>query len=124
MSKITLLRAKEILESITLIDVFASLVSNTLLEDKVILQTQLNLTNKIYQAENHFCINDIKNQVNLLRLKQEYYHPANILFYYKDDITQEVKDSNKDIYNEITINIDLLESKIKDMSKDIYIEAD
>jgi len=99
--KISLAEARQRLEDIQLIDVFASLVTNELLEDKEKLREYIRLTDKIYQAEKYFNINDIRNQIHLLVKKQHYYDPFNSLLYYKEKITQEVKDSNKDIYDMI-----------------------
>lgn len=124
MSKISLTEAKELLKEITLVDVFASLVSNDILEDIIKLQTCVNLTHKIYKAEQHFNINDIVHQINLLKIKEQYYTPENAVFYYKELITQEIKDSNRDIWVDICSDISNLENKLDEISKHIYIEVD
>jgi len=121
--KISLTEAKERLEDITLVDVFASLVCDELIEDRKKLREYISLTNKIYEAEKYFNINDIYNQIHLLIKKEHYYDPFNSLFYYKDSISEEVKYSNKDIYDEIVSNIERLKDKIEEISKHIYIEV-
>jgi len=123
MSKISLKEAYNLLEALELKDVFASLVSNNILEDKSKLQTCINLTNKIYSAEIHFGINNYKHLINLLEKKEEYYRPCNAVFYYKHMISQEMKDSNEDIWNEIKEDITEIESKIDQISEHIFIEV-
>ena len=123
MSKITLGHAKRLLKEIQLIDVFASLIGNDLEEDNTTLQTYLNLTNKIYRAEKHFSIDEIKHSISLLEKQAEYYRPDNVVFYYKQLISQEIKDSNKDTWNGIKEEISKLAAKIEQLSEHIFIEV-
>lgn len=122
--KISLAEARIRLEEITLVDVFASLVTNELLKDKTNLQTYVNLKHRIYKAEKHFNINDIKHQIELLKIKEKYYAPQNAVFYYKELITEEIKDSNRDIWIDICSDIENLETKLEEVSEHIYIEVD
>lgn len=122
MNKISLVEAKERLRTIQLTDVFASLVSGNLLEDKAELQTYVNLTNKIYNAEQHFNLTDINHQIELLKIKEQYYQPCKVILYYKEGITEEIKDSNRDIWNDIKLDIANLEDKLEEISEHIYIE--
>ena len=123
MSKINLIEAREMLEDIVLIDVFASLVSSSLEEDYEKLRLHRQLTDKIYNAEKHFNIDDMRNQLHLMIKEENYYAPENAVFYYKDKITNEIKESNNDIYAEILSSINVLKKKIAEISEHVYIEV-
>ena len=123
MSKISLTKAKDVLKEIEIKDVFASLISNKLIEDEIILQTYINLTNKIHRAEKSFEIDNIKHNISLLSEKEKYYRPSNSVFYYKDAISLEVKDSNRDIWNELKNDISKLEDTMEHLSDHIFIEV-
>jgi len=124
MCKIPLVEAREHLDNMRVVDVFASLVSSSLLEDKEKLQNYINLTNKIHHAEKHFGIDDYKHRVNLLKEKEQYHSPYNAVFYYKHIISQEMKDSNKVIWDELKEEIKDIEDKIEYLSEHIYIKVE
>jgi hypothetical protein len=123
MKKISLYEAREMLADIVLVDVFASLVTQSLEEDYKDLKLLKHLTDKIYQAEKYFNINDIIHQIDLLKFEEIYYQPSNAVFYYKEAITEEIKESNFDIYSEIQKNIQVLEEKLEEISKHVHIEV-
>jgi hypothetical protein len=126
MSKISVTEAKKLLIEleIELVDAFASLVKNKVEEDAIKLETYTNLINKIYQAEKHFCIDDMRNTMSNLTKQISYYNPINAVFYYKEKISDELKDSNTVIYNELNTKLDLLSNKIAEICEHIYIRVD
>jgi len=123
MSKISLKEAQELIDTIVISDVFSSLVSDTLLEDKGKLQTYINLKHKIYTAEKHFGLDDFRSIINILETKAQYHKPETVVFYYKHSISQEIKDSNKDIWDDIMQDIAKVECEIARMSEHIFIEV-
>ena len=123
MSKITLTEAHEIVNSIELTDVFASKVQIKCTEDYLKLYTLKDLKNKIYHAEKQANIDDIRNQLYLLVLEENYYAPQQAVFYYKDAIPQEFKDENQKVYAEIIKDMHVLKNKVKEISDKIYIEV-
>jgi len=123
MSKITLSKAKEILNEINLVDVFASIVSNTVIDSNLKLQTYKKLYKKIFDTERHFGLDIVSSQIELLKIEEHYYAPQNAVFYYKDIITPDVKEINAKTWDNIQDNIKMLEDKINEISMHIYIEV-
>ena len=125
MSKIKLSEAYEIVLGIELelIDVFASIIHKREAENALKLFTLKDLKNKIYQAEKFSGIDNLRNQIHLLVLEENYYAPQQATFYYKDSIKQEQKDENFELYSQVVSDLELLKDKIKEISEKIYIKA-
>jgi hypothetical protein len=123
MSKINLLEAKFRLEELKVVDLFSSYLTKLESENEQRIVERKILLSKIRSAEKHFKIDDILHQINLLNLEKNYYNPSNIIFYYKDNIPDELEVKSDKIYTQILKEIEALETKLNEISEHVYIEV-